>query len=111
MEVTTFAHENNIMVVEVKGEVDAYAAQDLEKRFMDLSSQGYHRIVVDISNMPFISSAGIRAILYAHREAVQSGGEVRLVGPTDHVRRTLEITGLFEILQVTDELQESITNW
>ena len=111
MEISTYLHEDNIMVLEVKGEVDAYTAQDLEKTLMDLLGQGQLRIVMDLSEMRFISSAGIRAILYAHREAVQLGGEVRLVGPTDQVRRIFEIAGFFELLKITDELQESINNW
>jgi anti-anti-sigma factor len=111
MEISISVHENNIMVLEVKGEVDAYTAQDLNKTLIDLLSQGHHRIVMDVSKMVFITSAGIRAILYAHREAVQLGGEVRLIGPTDQVRRIFEITGFFELMQITDRLQESIDNW
>jgi anti-anti-sigma factor len=60
--------------------------------------------------MTFISSAGIRALLYAQREAVQLGGEVRLVGPTDQVRRIFEIAGFFELFQITDDLEESVSN-
>ena len=67
--------------------------------------------MIDVSKIIFISSAGIRAILFAHREAVQLGGEVRLAGPTDQIRRLFEIAGFFELLKITDELQESINNW
>ena len=111
MEISTYVHESNIMVLEVKGEVDAYTAQVLDKTLIDLLDQGYHRIVMDVSKIIFISSAGIRAILFAHREAVQLGGDVRLAGPTDQIRRIFEIAGFFELLKITDELQESINNW
>ena len=111
MEISTRVHENNVMLLKVGGEVDAHTAQDLNRTLTDLLGQGHHRIVMDVSKMMFISSAGIRAILYAHREAVQSGGQVRLVGPTDQVRRIFEIVGFFELLQITDRLEESISNW
>ncbi|MFC2053238.1 STAS domain-containing protein [Chloroflexota bacterium] len=111
MEIIKCVHENNIIVLEIKGEVDAYTAQELNKTLLDLLNQGHHRIVMDVSKIIFISSTGIRAILFAHREAVQLGGEVRLVGPTDQVRRIFKIAGLFEVLQITDRLQESINNW
>jgi anti-sigma B factor antagonist len=104
-------HEGDIVVLEVKGEVDAYTAQILDKILIDLLDQGKVRIVMDVSEMKFISSAGIRAILYAHKEAVQLGGEVRLAEPTDQTRRIFEIAGFMELLTVTDELQESINNW
>jgi len=102
--------EDNIMVLEIKGEVDAYTSQDLNKTLADVLGDGYHQIVVELSQMTFISSAGIRALLYAQREAVQLGGEVRLVGPTDQVRRIFEIAGFFELFQITDDLEESVSN-
>ncbi len=111
MDILKRVHENNVMVLEIKGEVDAYTAQDLEKTLMDLLGQEQLRIVMDVSEMRFISSAGIRAILYAHREAVQMGGEVRLAGPTGQIRRIFEIAGFFDLFQITDGLQESLINW
>lgn len=111
MEISIFVHENNINVLEIKGEVDAFTAQDLNSAIIGLLDQGHHQIVLDVSKMMFISSAGIRVILFVHKEAVHLGGEIRIVGPTDQVRRTFEIAGLFDILVITDGLQESINNW
>jgi serine/threonine-protein kinase RsbW len=110
VEISKSVHEDNIMVLEIKGEVDAYTSQDLNKTLADVLGDGYHQIVVEVSQMTFISSAGIRALLYAQREAVQLGGEVRLVGPTDQVRRIFEIAGFFELFQITDDLEESVSN-
>ena len=111
VEISTHVHENDIAVIEVKGEVDAYTAQVLDKTLTDLLGQGQLRIVLDVSEMSLISSAGIRAILYAHKEAVQLGGELRIAGPTGQIRRIFEISGFFELLTITDEIQESINNW
>lgn len=111
MKISKLVHENNIMMLEIKGEVDAYTSQDLSKTLEDMLGDGYHKIVVEVSQMTFISSAGIRAILYAHKQAVQMGGELRFVGPTDQVRRIFEITGYFEIFQISDNLEETISNW
>jgi anti-anti-sigma factor len=111
MEISKYIPRDNIMVLEINGEVDAYTAQILNKTLIDLLGQGQLRIVMDVSKMRFISSAGIRAILYAHKEAVQVGGELRLAGPTDQIRRIFEIAGFLELFKITDELQESINNW
>ena len=111
MDISTHVQENNVVLLEVNGEVDAYTAQELDRTLTNLLGQGHHQIVADITEMIFISSAGIRAILYAHREAVKLGGEVRLVGPTDQVREIFEIAGFFELLVITDDLQEAVSNW
>ena len=111
MEISKHVHENTIMVLEIIGEIDAYTAQNLSQTFADVMGDGYSKIVLDVSQVVFISSAGIRAILYAHKDAVQLGCEVRLAGPTDQVYSTLEIAGVFELLQVSDSLEEVIENW
>ena len=111
MEILKSVHENNVIVLEIKGEVDAYSAQELNSTIIGLLDLGHHRIVLDVANMIFISSAGIRAILFVHKEAVNLGGEIRVVGPIDQVRRIFEITGLLDIMQITDGIQESIKNW
>jgi len=111
VEISKYVHEDNILVLEIRGEVDAYTAQDLNKTLGDLLHDGYHQIVVEVSQMTFISSAGIRTFLYAQREAVQSGGEVKLVAPTDQVRRIFEIAGFYELFQITNDLEESFKNW
>lgn len=111
MEVSKYVLEKNIMVLEIKGEVDAYTSRELNKNLAQVLEDGYHQIVMDVSQLTFISSAGLRAILYAYREAVHLGGEVRLVGPSDQVRRTFEIAGFFELMQITDELKNSIRDW
>ena len=111
MEIITRAHDNDVTVLQVKGEVDAYTARDLDKALRDLLGQGDLRIVLDLSGMTFISSAGIRAILYAHREVLQVGGEVKLAGPTDQVRRVFEIVGFSDLLRISDRIEESIRDW
>lgn len=111
MELTKSVHADNVVVLEINGEVDAYTAQELDHTIAELLTQDYYRIVMDLSNMGFISSAGIRSILFAHREAINLGGEVRLVGPTDQVRRTLESVGLFDLIKISEELEDSIVNW
>jgi anti-sigma B factor antagonist len=110
MEISTYAHEE-IMVLELSGEVDAATSQDLGKTLKDMLDQGCHRIVIDISKMTFISSAGIRTLLYSHREADQLGGALRLVAPTDQVQRVFEITGVSELIKITNDLQETFEEW
>ena len=110
MEISTTIHESYV-IAQVEGEVDAYTARELNNTLMDLLGQGHRRIVIDVAGMTFISSAGIRAILFAHREAVQLDAEIRLVGPQDQVQRTFKIVGFFELFQISDTLQEAINGW
>jgi stage II sporulation protein AA (anti-sigma F factor antagonist) len=61
--------------------------------------------------MGFISSAGLRAIMFAYREACQRGGKVRVCGLSAQTRRTFELASLDECLEIYDTRQEAMEAW
>lgn len=111
MEISTTAEENNIMVLEVTGEIDAYTSKTLNKKLKDLLTHGQNRLVIDLSKVTLISSIGLREILFAHREASSEGGEVRLLSPSPQIKRTLEISGLIDVLKISETSQEAMDGW
>jgi len=111
MKISKSIIENEITILEIEGEIDAHTTKTLAKALNDLFAQGHNRLVLDISKITFISSAGLRTILYAHREAVQLGGEVRLFGLNAQVCRTFETAGFYDLLHISDRLKDSIEGW
>ena len=111
MKISTSVTENGIVLLEVEGEVDAHTAPRLDKALNDLLAQGHSRLVLDASQMEYISSAGLRVLLFAQREARQLGGEVRLFGLNAQVRRVFEIAGFDELLHISDTRQEAMEGW
>jgi anti-anti-sigma factor len=111
MKISTSSAENGVAFIEVEGEIDAYTAGELEKRLSDLLAGGHSRLVLDASKMSFVSSAGLRAITFAQREAQQQGGEVRLFGLSPQVRRVFEMTGLDQVLHLSENSQEAVGGW
>jgi anti-anti-sigma factor len=108
MKVSTSTAVGGVVLLEVEGEVDAHTVVELDRALNDLLAQGRSRLVLDASRVGFISSAGLRAITFAQREAQQQGGEVRLFGLSDQVRRVFEMAGLDECLHLTDTRQEAM---
>jgi anti-sigma B factor antagonist len=111
MKVSTSAADDGVVLLEIEGEVDAHTTRELDRALNDLLAQDRSRLVLDASKVGFISSAGLRAITFAHREAQQQGGEVRLVGLSDQVRRVFEMAGLDEFLHLSDTRQEAMVGW
>jgi anti-anti-sigma factor len=103
--------KSGIVLLEVEGEVDAHTARKLDQALKDLLAQGHSRLVLDASQMGYISSAGLRVVLFAHREARQLGGEVRLFGLNAQVRRVFEIAGFDKLLCISDTRQEAMEGW
>lgn len=81
MDITTRRWER-VDMVKVIGRVDHQTAPELEKALRSILDEGRHNIVVDMSEISYISSAGLK-VLQAMAKAARSGvrpGDVRLVG-------------------------------
>ena len=111
MKITTSVVEDEIVLIEVAGEVNARTSRRLEETFSDLLAQGRNRLVLDASHMEYISSAGLQVLLDAQREARQVGGEVRLVGPNAFVWHVIELAGFDKLFYVSDTRQKALENW
>jgi anti-anti-sigma factor len=111
MKISTSSAENEVVLVEVEGEVDAHTARSLDKTLKELLAQGHRRLVLDGSQMGFISSAGLRAIMFAEREASEHGGQVRVCGLNAQARRIFEMAGLDECLHLSDTRQDAMAGW
>jgi anti-anti-sigma factor len=65
-------------------------------------------VLVDLSNVNFLSSMGIRALISSAKEQQAKGGRVVLnAGGNDVVARTLEATGVDELIPVFDDIAEA----
>lgn len=111
MKITTSVTEDGIMLLEVEGVVDAHTAPRLKETLSDWLAQGHSRLVLNDSRIEHMSSAGLRVLLYAQREARQRGGDVRLFGANAQVRRVIELAGLERLLSIRDTRQEAMEDW
>lgn len=111
MKIITSVTQDGIVLFEVEGEIDAHTAPKLKETLSEWLAQGYSRVVLNDSRIEHISSAGLRVLLYAQREARQRGGEVRLFGANAQVRRVIELAGLERLLSIRDTRQEAMEDW
>ncbi|NLC58942.1 MAG: STAS domain-containing protein [Armatimonadetes bacterium] len=89
-------------VLTIRGEVDYADAERLLRRLRRL--RGRHRaVVVDLSEVTYMDSAGFGALLRVCRELRHSGGELILRRPSPHVRRMLEITDTLRFFGLQEE--------
>jgi anti-anti-sigma factor len=92
------------VVVELKGEHEAYTAQKLERQLNGLLDEGFG-IIVDLQQASFIDSQTAGLLLAAHRRAAEKGTEFRVVLGDETgwaVRQLLDVTGLGDVLEIAD---------
>jgi len=85
--------EDGIVTLALAGRVDSIGAGELEGVLNELLGQGHHRLVLDLSGVEYINSAGLRTLASAVTGARQQGGDLRLVALTPLVARVFKLVG------------------
>lgn len=99
--------QGSITVAQIAGSVDLDEA-DLFAEQLDRVVAGADCIVVlDLAEMSFIGSAGLGALVSAHKRAGREGREIRLARPNSIVRKVLEATRLNRIMGVYESVEEA----
>lgn len=95
--------EKGVVLIRLKGYLDAHTFERLEETISELFGQGQYRLVVDLSNVEYISSAGAGVFIGALSEAHEHKGNIVLMNPTPNVREVFDLLGLTHIFQVVDD--------
>src|SRR4051812_4357848 len=96
------AEHDGVHIVELAGELDVNSVDELAAALAAASAEAGARICLDLSRLAFIDSTGLAAVIRAHLAVVEAGGAFAVVAAPGAVRRTLETTGLLEMLSVVD---------
>jgi anti-sigma B factor antagonist len=92
------AAATSVTIVAVGGEIDSSNCDRLQNLLSERAGAGSEVVEVDLANVTFIDSSGLRALLVGQQAIVSAQGSMRVVNPSDNVRRLFEITGLTERL-------------
>jgi len=87
-------------IARVQGNVDGMTSAELNRVLGGEVADGGHRMVVSLEGVDYTSSAGLRVLLSVVKEARGRGGDVRLAGVRDNVRKVLELSGFTSILKL-----------
>jgi anti-anti-sigma factor len=94
--------EEGVLTVAVDGKIDGATAPDLESRLVEWLDQGENRIVLDLREVYYISSAGLRVVLMGAKR-LQNKGRLVLAGLKPEVKEIFEMAGFDTILDFYDQ--------
>ncbi len=97
-----------VSLVTVNGRVDSATAPDFEKALHALVQANRCQLVVDLKNVDYMSSAGLRALVSSLKAAKAGGGDVRLAQPSQRVREVLELAGLNSIFTTYEDVTDAV---
>ena len=107
MQIFTTKEDNNL-VMEVKGRLDAVTSPKLEEECLALIDRGEKTLVMDLGGVEYISSAGLRTILVLARKLDGSGGQIRFCGLKGMVQEVFSISGFTSLFPVFPSVTEAL---
>ncbi len=84
--------------IALEGRLDTTTAPDLDKELKD-SMDGANTLTLDFSKLDYISSAGLRVLLSAHKTMSKKGG-MKVVNANEMVKEVFDVTGFADILTI-----------
>src|SRR5579863_6914364 len=99
---------SGVPVVSAPEEIDITNADMLRTALLESAMHGPGRFVVDLTRTRFCDTAGLHALVAAHRRTLTEGGQVLLVTPGAGLLRIFEITGLDRVIPHAASLEEAL---
>lgn len=92
--------QQQVTLVVVNGRVDSLNAGELGLSLSSAIDDGSTQIVLDLSQVAYMSSAGLRELVSAFKKVRRISGDLRLAQPSPRVQEVLEMAGLDTIFQI-----------
>ena len=96
-------------LVTVAGECDLHTGRQLRDVLTSEVSRGVRRLILDLSGLAFMDSAGMQVLLSVRTVLIVRGAIMALVSPQPVVARILELTGADQIIPVYGTLEDAQT--
>ena len=102
--------EKDALVISLMGRLDAVTSPVLEKDLTDLMAGGERFLVLDLGDLDYISSAGLRSILVVVKRLKEKQGKLLLASLKSVVREVFEISGFSTIIPIFESVNSALSS-
>ena len=92
--------QNTVVTVYLKGRLDTLAAQEVSRQLDSLTEEASGTIIMDCTEMSYISSSGLRIFLTLRKAAAEKGGKVIVRGINNDIRSVFMMTGFLNLFEI-----------
>ena len=100
--------KDKTIILHVKGRADTNASPDFEAALMDAIARAQGPLILDLSDLDYIASAGLRVILMGAKKVKADDGKMLLCGLRDNIKKVFEISGFMSIFTITGTVEEAL---
>jgi len=106
-----FNSQADKLVVTMMGELDHHSAEEVRSKIDDrLDRDGINKLIMDFSGVSFMDSSGIGVVIGRFKKLSLKQGVVCVTNAKDSVKRVFELSGMFKIIKLYDNIEQAINN-
>ena len=102
---------NDIVVITILGNIDALTAPQITEHIRGHISNGKTKLISDLKEVPYTSSAGLRMLLTAVKETRSKNGDMRLANIQPDVYKVLTLTGFNNIIKIFPDIDAAVKSY
>jgi anti-anti-sigma factor len=107
MESVTVSERGAVSQLALHGRLDSMTAPAVQREIAQLVLDGARQLLIDLNDVSFVSSAGLRVFIAAQQQLSQVGGEVVLVALSGQTEELLRLSGLLDLFRVVDSAEQA----
>ena len=100
--------DKGVVILTVKGDLDAHTTKALHEAISELFDAQQHKLIVDMANVNYMSSAGASLFLGVQSEAKEAAGDVVLLQPSSAIRYVLDLLGLASRFHIAETKESAL---
>ncbi len=87
--------------------LDSALSPKLKSELLTVHAEGYANLVLDLSEVKYVDSSGLSALLVGNREFNKNGGIFIISAPQEHVMKLIKISMLDKVFHIVDSIEEA----
>jgi anti-anti-sigma factor len=101
--------QGDTLVIAPAGRLDSNSAPEFERELNGHVARGERRVVLDLTQLDYISSAGLRVVLMLVKQLKAQNGRAVLCGMKPAIKEVFDISGFSKILQIVPSRGEALS--
>lgn len=101
----------NVNIISLSGRLDAYSANDLERKLDSLIDADQVQLVVNFGRLEYISSSGLRVLLAALKKVRKQQGDIKLACLKPYIKEVFDIAGFTQLFTIFDAEEAAVSSF
>lgn len=103
--------KGEVLVVRIKGRLDAVSSPIAEKKVFDAINNGNHKVILELGGVVYVSSAGMRMLLSTTKKIRSLSGKLCICSMTPNVMDVLKMSGFDHILDLYSGEEDALKHF